>query len=378
MSKTVLLTIGRLPKALDIARTFDSAGWRVIVADPFRWHLTRSSNAVAKTYAVTAPAENRALYLSDIRAIVDRERVSLIVPISEETMYVTALRDVLSPGVELFAMPQANVLELHNKRTFIDTAKTIGLNVPRTFALGEPQAGLIAASSDYIVKPENSCSGRGVRFFARNTPLPSTSPDEPEIAQQRIEGPLYSTVSVVHRGAPRVTVVYRAAVMSGTVAVCFERVPDVPAVEAWVATFAKATSWTGFIAFDMIVDSEGRAFAIECNPRATSGVHFVNPNFLAAAILDEPTSAPPFRDELFMQQFYPCLTETQKSLFDWPLFKANLRHLTSAKDVTWALRDPLPFLLMPATASQIIWRSIVKKQSFGEASTFDISWRPEV
>ncbi|MFN0217318.1 MAG: ATP-grasp domain-containing protein [Hyphomicrobium sp.] len=376
MTKTVLLTIGRLPKALDIARGFAGAGWRVIVADPFRWHLTRVSNAIAKCYAITSPVTDRARYLSDIRAVIDSERVELVVPVSEETMYVAALRDVLAPGVSIFTMPQDLVLELYNKRTFANKAHALGLDAPKTCALGDPGAGAIAASGDYVIKPECSCSGRGVRFFTRNTPLPATQADEPEIAQQRIAGDLYSTFSIAHRGEARVTVVYRAAVMSGTVAVCFERVPDMPAIAAWVDAFVAATTYTGFVSFDMIVDAEGRAYAIECNPRATSGAHFVTPEFLIAAILDQPTDAPAFRKTLFMQQFYPCLTETQTSLFDPPRFKANLRHLISAQDVSWARRDPLPFLLMPATASQILWRSIVKKQSFGEASTFDISWRP--
>lgn len=377
MTKTVLLTIGRLPKALDLARSFAAAGYRVVVADPFRWHLTRVSRTVVKNYQVTAPATDRRQYLADVREIVDRERVDLVVPVSEETMYVTALRDVMTPHVELFAMPHNAVVDLHNKRAFIEKAAALGLATPATQPLGDPAAGAIAASGDYVIKPVFSCSGRGVRFFYRNTPLPAATSGESEIVQQRIAGELYSTFSIAQRGNVRLTAVYRGAVMSGTVAVCFERVDGMSAIETWVKTFVETTGHTGFIAFDMIVDAAGRAFAIECNPRATSGIHFVNPDFLAAAILDHPTSAAPLRDAMFMQQFYPCLTETQKSLLDPKRFKSNFRHLVAARDVTWTLRDPLPFMLMPATASQIIWRSIVRKESFGEASTFDISWRPE-
>ncbi len=75
-----------------------------------------------------------------------------------------------------------------------------------------------------------------------------------------------------------------------------------------------------------------------------------------------------------MQQFYPCLTETQAAVFNGGDWRASLRHLLRAKDVTWRLDDPLPFLLMPLTAGKIMLRTILGGQSFGKAATFDIQW----
>ena len=57
MSGTVLITLGRLPKAHDLARGFKRLGYRVIVAEPFRWHLMGVSNVIARRYTVTAPAD---------------------------------------------------------------------------------------------------------------------------------------------------------------------------------------------------------------------------------------------------------------------------------------------------------------------------------
>ena len=39
MTGNLLLTLGRLPKALDVARGFADLGWRVVVAEPFKRHL---------------------------------------------------------------------------------------------------------------------------------------------------------------------------------------------------------------------------------------------------------------------------------------------------------------------------------------------------
>lgn len=380
MSKTVLLTLGRLPKALEIARSFARAGWRVVVAEPFRWHLTRVSNAVARSYCVTAPSNNANLYLNDLLRVIAAEHVELVVPVSEEALYASALRDQLPAGTGIFTMPQNMLLTLHNKHTFNTTSAALGLDVPETYELGDPRAAELAMTRDYIVKPIFSCSGRGVRYFKAGAALPDLSLLETEIAQERVAGNLFSTFSIVQGGRSRVTVIYRAAVLSGTVAVCFERVEAQPAITDWVERFASATAYSGFLSFDFIVDAAGRAMAIECNPRATSGAHFVHADDLARAIVDAHALTPVrFRQKMFMQQVFPCLTETQKSFFsDKRRFRSNLRHLLSAHDVTWGARDPLPLLTMPFTASQIIARSIAKGESFGEASTFDITWREPV
>ena len=54
-ASTALVTLGRLPKALDIARALQASGWRVIVAEPYARHLTGASRAVSRSFRVTAP-----------------------------------------------------------------------------------------------------------------------------------------------------------------------------------------------------------------------------------------------------------------------------------------------------------------------------------
>lgn len=376
MARTVLLTIGRLPKALDLARAFKHQGYRVIVADPFRCHLTGVSRDVSRSFQVAAPAENSESYLNDIMSIVERERIDVIVPVSEETMYVTALKPRLDPDVAMFSMPQDIVLSLHNKKRFIEFAAALGLHVPETYDICDNRALTLAETTNTVIKPYYSCSGRGVRFLQRGEPLAKNAHTERVIVQKRIDGDLYSTFSIAQCGVPCATVIYRAAVISGTVAVCFERICEQPAILDWVDQFIRKTCYTGFISFDMILRPDGQAFAIECNPRATSGIHFLRTEDLGSAILDVTGRATPrFRPDLFMQQIYPCLTETQKSFFTRKNFRGNLHHLMTARDVTWQWRDPLPLLLMPITASQIIARAIRMGETFGVASTYDISWR---
>jgi predicted ATP-grasp superfamily ATP-dependent carboligase len=373
MTRTVLLTLGRLPKALDLARSFAGHGWRVVIAEPFPRHLAGASRVVSCSRVVTAPVTDRKQYLDDLRRIIDEERVSLVVPVSEEAMHVAFLRDSLPATTTLFAMPPQVLLELHDKQRFVARCAALGLAAPETFALGDAGALGLAARGPFVVKPVYSCSGRGVSFHARGEALPGRASQGRAIAQRFVEGSVFSSFTIAARGRVRITVVYRGAVMSGTVAVCFERVAQ-PAIERWVETFVTGTGFSGFISFDFVVDGSGAAQAIECNPRATSGIHFVHPEDLAAAVAD-PQSAEPvrFREQRTMQQLFPCLTETQKSMFG-PRFRSNLRHLLSARDVTWRRDDPLPLLTMPFTSWPIIAMSIRRRCTFGEVATLDVGW----
>lgn len=372
---TVLLTLGRLPKSLDLARGFARAGCRVIVAEPFGLHLTGTSNAVARNYRVPPPSEGKAQYLAALAEIVVSEAVELVVPVSEETMHVAFLRDRIGSATRLFTMPPDAVLALHDKGGFVRVGRQCGVAVPDTHALGTPHATAMAAARDVVVKPIFSCSGRGVKILPRGTTLPPAEAAHPAVVQSFIAGRVHSSCTIAHEGHALATTIYRGTVMSGTVSAAFERV-DHPAISAWINRFVAAVRWSGFISFDFIVDDAGGVHGIECNPRATSGVHFWQPENIARAVLN-PAAAPEvrFRPQREMQQFYSCLTETQSAMFRRGSgFGQRLRKLFSTKDVTWEWRDPLPFITMPATSWKIIAMSIAKRTTFGEVATLDVGW----
>jgi hypothetical protein len=372
MTGNLLLTLGRLPKALDLARGFADLGWRVVVAEPFRRHLAGASRAVARSHRVTAPAVDKQAYLADLRRIVAAEKIDLIVPVSEETLHVGFLRESLPATTGLYTMPPELLLRLHSKQGFAQQAAAWGLRVPETHALDDPAAAALARTGPVIVKPVRSCSGRGVRLLPAGAALPAPDPAVPAVAQRCVIGAEYSSCSIAHAGRIASTVIYRAAQKSGSVAVAFERVEH-PAIAEWIARFVAAAQWTGFIAFDIIVDAAGLPYGIECNPRTTSGLHFWQRADIARAVL-EPGFVPRYRPETRLQQFYSALTETQLSLFRRGPFRDNLRRLLATRDVSWDRRDPLPFLTMTATSWPIIRMAMTRGATFGEVATLDVGW----
>jgi len=370
---TVLLTLGRLPKALAMARACRVAGSRVLIADPFRWHVCRPSRAVDRCFRVTAPNDDLEAYLGDLLRIVAEENVDLILPVSEEALYVTHLAGRLPAGVRLWSARREQIACYHDKLDFNRLAAGAGLGVPATYPAEAPEAADLAARQDFVVKPRHSCSGIGLRMARAGEALFEREPGA--LVQERLDGLLLSSLSLVHEGREIATVLYRGRVFAGTVAICFERVDEAPAATDWIRQFIDGSNYSGFLAFDFIVGADGEARAIECNPRATSGVHFFEPLSLGQALLDpQACEGVALAPERRQQWAYSTLTEAYASILRPREFLRRFREMLTARDVIWSVRDPLPFLLMTPMSWEILWPAMTTSLTLGEATQRDIAW----
>jgi len=369
-----LVTLGRLPKGLELARALTTADCRVVIAEPWSWHLSRLSKSVAASRRVRPPNPDPEAYLEDLCAVMAEENLDLLVPVSEEIMHLSALHGRVPDSVRLFVPAPERLLALHDKLAFNRLAAGLGLPVPETHPLDSEAARAFAGREDFIVKPSLSSAGKGLTRHCAGAGLPGL--DEPGIVQAYLPGEELSSFSVCDQGRVIGTVVYQGRIISGTVAVCFEVItsPE-PALLEWIEGFVAGTGHSGFLSFDFRRDSEGTLLPMECNPRTTSGIHFVEPEDLARSIL-EPDAPNRFRlrGERVLQQFYPALTETQGALFKGRAWRGNLQYLFGCRDVCWARSDPWPFLLLPVASWEILRRTLLRGQSFGEATTEDIGW----
>jgi glutathione synthase/RimK-type ligase-like ATP-grasp enzyme len=369
---TVIVTLGRLPKGLDICRSFAALGWRVVVAEPHARHLCGASTSVSRSVRMPAPAEGKRAYLRLLAEAVRKHGADLVVPVSEEAMHVAFLPQA-RPGTPVFAMPPAVMLALHHKGRFIEVARQAGVAVPDTHLLGSEEAAAMAREGRVVVKPAHSAAGRGVRVIAPGEALPAPDVDAPAVVQRFLPGAELSSCTLARGGRVLGTVVYRGVQFAGSVACAFERVEHAEA-EAWITRIVEALDWTGFISFDMREDETGRIHGIECNPRTTSGLHFFETSDIAPAILGQRDTLR-HRKAQRLQQFWSCLTETQLSaLRGERAALGHLKRLLTTRDVTWAARDPLPLLTMPWTAWPIMRDAARKRVPFGEVATLDVGW----
>lgn len=369
-----LLTLGRMPKGLEVARGLAAAGCEVLVADPHRTHVARHSNAVSRSFRVTAPATSSDGFVEDLLRIVREERVDLVVPVSEESVHVARMIDHLPKGVRFFGAGFQTARALHDKYRFNRLAADLGLPVPETALLDSAEAGGLADRLPTIVKPVHGSAGIGLHRVEPGGTLPTTTA-RPSLVQERLTGRELSAIAVVFEGHCAGLAVYRGTIMSDSVAIAFERVDTAKPIEDWIHRFALETEYTGFLSFDFFEAEDGLAQAIECNARLTSGIHFLESEAVGRFLLhpDRTTLIPPKQRRRF-QHVFPCLGVTEMSLIKGG-FRKNLDAFLSSADVTWSRKDPMPLVMMNFCAYPIIRQWMGGKMSLGEAAITDVEWR---
>jgi len=376
----VLLLGGRAPATLELARSFASAGHRVFVAESMRAHLLRGSTAVTRNYRVPAPRADHdaGAFAEGLRDVVRKEAIDLIVPTCEEVFHVAKRLDVLAPQTRVLAMPLDELARLHSKATFIEGCALGGERVPETerFTSVEGiEAQVRDRGPELVLKPEFSRFAGEVVISPERTmnlaALGEVSEARPWVVQRRLHGRAVCSFSVAHAGRLTLHSAYAMEATAGRGAAILFRPLEHPRVRDWVTRFVERESFTGQVAFDFIdVDGEG-PYAIECNPRATSGVHlFRDDPRMARAYLD-PTApcVEPHADRVAML-LLPLL------VYGGPALGARelLSTIWRGRDVALSWRDPAAAWVQAATAGELLRRALVYRVTPLQASTLDIEW----
>ena len=367
----ILLTGGRAPATLELARVFHRAGHSVFMAESLRGHLSQPSNAIHANFVVPAPRQETDAFLSALKKIVIENQIDLLVPTCEEVFYTAMAHDELP----VFTEAIQKLKQLHNKWDFYNS------HVPDTMLIQNQDDVLYAFTrwQGLVLKPVYS------RFASRTLILPSLQKalstltfDSPWIAQEYIEGQAYCTYSICHSGHITAHAAYPSRFTAGQGAtIVFEHVEH-PEIFEWVRSFVEANQFTGQIAFDFIQTSAGQLFVLECNPRATSGVHLLasHPRF-AEAFLN------PKMDCITPMDHRSHMLSTAMLVYGLPdAIKKNnfaqwLKTFFSSQDVMFNFKDPLPFMLQFKSLLAYLTLAREKNISPLEASTFDIEWNGE-
>lgn len=347
----------------------------MIVAEPFRFHLCRLSNAVDKSIKVIAPTVDLDAYLRCLQTIVTDEEVSLVIPVSEEAMYVSILKDKLPQSVRMLCMDQTTLIQLHDKYEFFKLADSLDVPVPKTLKADSAFSTMAGINDDIVLKPRLSCSGMGVCFLNSAHLLTPMQRNNKYIVQQRMLGAACCSFSIAVDGVVLHTVCYRSLQTSGSVSVCFEHMPVPERIAESVNTIVKSIGYTGMISFDFMANEAGQWHAIECNPRTTSGVHFLTLDDLYEVLINTNTQA----DEkkivaVKLQEFWSCLSSVEAQLLKGKLCSAAWQRLFTTKDINWKLTDSKPFLLMSIVLAPMLFKAITTRKPMTELLMEDVGW----
>lgn len=360
--KTILVSGGKMTKALQLARSFDRAGHRVILIESHKYWLTghRFSRAVDKFYTVPNPQEKD--YIDALLEIVQKEKVDVYVPVCSPvaSYYDAKAKQALSPYCEVMHADPEMVQQLDDKYQFSAVAESLGLSVPESYCITAPSQvqdfDFSGQESKYILKSIPYDSVRRLDL----TKLPCSTPAEtaafvkdlpisdrnPWIMQAFIPGQEYCTHSTVRDGELRL----HCCCKSSAFQINYEMV-DRPEIEAWVRRFAGALNLTGQVSFDFIqAHDDGRIYAIECNPRTHSAItmFYNHPDVAKAYLETEPlsdviqplvSSRPTY---WIYHEIWRLVTNLLSPVETW----RRLQIIASGKDAIFDLSDPLPFLMV--------------------------------
>ncbi|MEL7034431.1 MAG: ATP-grasp enzyme [Cyanobacteria bacterium J06592_8] len=362
--KRILVTGGKMTKALQLARCFHRAGHTVFLVETHKYWLSghRFSNAVEGFYTVPAPKKDPEGFCQGLLDIVKREKIDVFIPVTSpvESYYCSLAKPLLSPHCEVIHFDTEITEMLDNKFTFIDKARQLGLSVPKSFLITKPEQVLEfdfeKDGSQYILKsiPYDSVhrldltklpmsSDAEIEQFVKELPI---SEDKPWIMQEFIRGQEYCTHSTVRNGQIRL----HCCSNSSPFQVNYEQVEN-PEILAWVTKFVKALNLTGQVSFDFIQAPDGTVYPLECNPRIHSAITmFYNHPGVADAYLtdakseDEVPIAPLAKSKptywLYHELWRLSEVDSGEKLQAW------MRKITHGKDAIFEGGDPLPFLMV--------------------------------
>lgn len=404
-SRRILLTGGRAPATLELARLLRAAGHTVFAAESAPYHLCRASRAVARSFAVPAPAFDPAGFAGALARIADECRIDAIIPTCEEIFHVSRELGRFDGLCEVLAAPLDQLDRLHHKGAFIRLAEAAGLPVPPTAIVEAPDGwlplladgafadGLVLkpaysrfASNVIMVEPREGRLSPSVREAVIRTLAEAgggVSSARPWIAQKLLRGEEWCTYGVAHQGALTAFAAYRIRFRAGRGASIHFAAEAQPALADWVARFVRHARFTGQIAFDFMAEPGGAIYPLECNPRATSGIHLFRPaDGLAEALLAPArlvasgavaTPAPGAGAMLSPAMLTYGLAQAvrERRMREW------LRAFAGSRDAVYRRGDAGP------AAEQLRLFAWLRRTARGrgvtlqEASTIDIEWNGE-
>ncbi len=373
--KNVLMTGARLPCAMDLARQLKRSGHRVFIADTSKMHPIGFSNSIENYFIIPSPRFFFDEFVQAIVEIIEREKINLIIPVWEEVLYLSRILDKIPPSCQVFCSPYELVHALHNKWLFIKKQQSLGIKFPRTYLItSNKDIKNLDFSITYILK---GCYSRGAQKFITNvtpeTHLANVSPKYPWAAQEFLQGERFCSYSVCFEGKVFANSLYPVQyTMDGSSCLAFEQVQNFEIYE-WIDNFVKKTGYTGQIAFDFIKTANGDLFAIECNPRSTSGIHlFSNDDHLDQAffqqnkrvIIAKTGKKKQIATGMFLYGWQDAIKEKYFLKYLWRFF--------STRDVIFAIDDIKPFLFEPLVIASYLIKSKKMGKSIPLMVTYDL------
>jgi len=286
--RTVLVTDGEQRSALAIVRSLARAGHRVHVCAARRRPLAGASRYAVAEWLVADPLQDPDRFTADVRALVDRERVDTLLPVSEAALLALLPRRERFPGVLIPFPSDAVFRRISDKAALLSVAPEVGIAIPQQDVIQSRDALLAlgaAGSAGYplVLKPARSVGeshGRRakltVRHVADAAALDAAARDlgpnaYPLLVQRRIMGPGVGIFLLVWHGETLAQFSHRRIrekPPSGGVSVYRESIAADPELVRRSRALLDRFGWCGVAMIEYKVDARtGTPYLMEVNGR---------------------------------------------------------------------------------------------------------------
>ncbi|ASA54697.1 carboxylate--amine ligase [Vibrio gazogenes] len=363
----VLITGARAPVALEWANIFCRQGHRVIMTDALKQPLGSFLKQIEGYIQTSSPRFSFADYQTQILDIIDQFDIDMVVPTCEEVFF---LAEIVKqrPHVNWF-MPDAELLlVLHNKLTVFDALSGLpNVVLPATHLVTDRYD--VECGPETVLKPVYSRFGAQVICDVTPPALAqiNISADVPWVQQQKIAGQPICNYALFENGQMQIHQAYRPRLcVNQSAASAFQPIDD-PAIEQFMRAFGQRFGYHGQVSFDFIRDPHG-LYVIECNPRATSGLHLVAP--FCQSVMPQFVFSEPKLASLYHLGAMVFLAGGMASLFRYQTWQGYF----SGKNIMQRHHKELSIFAPVLSFSELYRQAKKHRISLSQASTYDIEW----
>lgn len=164
MKGRVLVTSACSRVAYCICRNLRRHGLHVVAADPDPLAMSFWSRFVSGRHICASPFRDEGAFIADVLRIIEKEKIDVLIPVLEETYFVSRNRSAFSSHVRTLVPDYRGILALHDKRSLLDVAARFGVSTPRTAELADALDGRLPDGFRYpaVLKPKQGGGGGAI------------------------------------------------------------------------------------------------------------------------------------------------------------------------------------------------------------------------
>ncbi|TDL97968.1 ATP-grasp domain-containing protein [Macrococcus brunensis] len=366
--KRILITGARAPISYAVVQQQVALGNQVYLTDSTNKVSIKNTKFIEKFIMTTSPRFSTQEYIEDINSIVREYDIDYILPLNEESFYLSYSKHLLAAPVWVEDIDK--MLSVHNKFNFTKLMQEMGFKVPDTSYVYNKKelTSFITNHPDehYIVKQPFGRFGQSVRKLSRYSLEFGNEVRFPFMIQTLIYGTEWCSYSMAYEGQALSTSLYLSNTHESYNCSTHFHSQKNPELQAVIEEVISKLNWSYQIAFDVIQCSKtGEFYFIECNPRATNGALFMKPE-----VWNLEVTAPTYevRQLIFV------------SLFNWMKKpkKDTFEKLKYGKDVFWHPNEKVIFFEQLISGAQWWVSAKRKKVAVNAITTYDIEWNDEL